>query len=50
MASFYDLSQRLFLECKGLSDARLASITKKEYAFAVQFLKRLIKSYHKINI
>ena len=30
MIGFYILSERFFLKCKGLSDARVASITKKE--------------------
>ena len=39
MISFYNLSKRLFLKCKGLSDARVVSITKKEHVFAVHFCK-----------
>ena len=38
MISFYILSTRFFLKRKGLSDARVASIIKKEYGFAVHFL------------
>ena len=38
MISFYILSERLFLKREGLSDPRVASITKKEYGFAVHFL------------
>ena len=39
MISFYILSTRVFLKRKGLSDAIVASITKKEYGtFAVHFL------------
>ena len=38
MISFYILSKRFFLKHKGLSNARVASITKKEFGFAVQFL------------
>ena len=38
MISFYILSERFFLKRKGLSDARVVSITKKEYDFAAQFL------------
>ena len=37
MISFCILSTRFFL--KGLSDARVASVTKKEYGFAVHFCK-----------
>ena len=39
MISFYALSRRFFLKRKGLSNARAASITKKEYDFAVHFFK-----------
>ena len=38
MISFYILSKRFLLKLEGLSDARLASITKKEYGFVVHFL------------
>ena len=38
MIIFYIRSKILFLKCKGLSDAKVASITKKEYGFAVHFL------------
>ena len=37
MISFHILSKRFILKRKGLSDARVASITKKEYGFAVYF-------------
>ena len=37
MISFYILSKGFFLKRKGLSDARVVSITKKEYGFAVHF-------------
>ena len=36
--SFYIFSTRFFLKLEGLSDARVASITKKEYSFAEHFL------------
>ena len=35
--SFYILSKRFFLKRGGFSDAKVASITKKEYGFAVYF-------------
>ena len=35
MISFYIICKRFFLNCKGLSDARVVSITKIEYGFAV---------------
>ena len=38
MINFRILTERFFLKRKGLSDARVASITKKEYDFAVHFL------------
>ena len=38
MISFCILSERFFLKRKGLSDARVISITKKEYDFVVHFL------------
>ena len=41
MISFYILSERIFLKHQGLSDAKVASITKKEYGFAVLFCKDL---------
>ena len=37
MVSFYIISERFLLKRKGLSDARVASMTKKEYGFSVQF-------------
>ena len=33
----YILSKRFFLKYKGLSDARVVSVTKKEYGFVVHF-------------
>ena len=38
MISFYIVSERFFPKRKGLPDARVAFITKKEYGFAVHFL------------
>ena len=38
MISFYTFSERFFLKGMRLSDARVASITKKEYGFALNFL------------
>ena len=49
MISFYILSKRFFLKREGLSDARLASITTKEYGFAVHFLEKLKKSLKSIS-
>ena len=39
MISFYIFSKRFFLTGEGLSNAKVASITKKEYGFAVHFCK-----------
>ena len=39
MISFYVFSATCFLKRKGLSDARVASITKKEYGFQYIFCK-----------
>ena len=49
MISCYILSIRSFLKRKGLSDARVVSITKKEYGFLLHFLWRLIKSLKSIS-
>ena len=38
MVSFYIISERFSLKIKGLSDARVASIFKKENGSAVHFL------------
>ena len=43
MISFYILSKIFFLKHKRLSNERVASITKREYGFALHFLKRFIK-------
>ena len=45
MIGFYILSKKLFSKRKELSDARVVSITKKEYSFAVFFIK-----IHKVDI
>ena len=37
MISFYIFSKRFFLKREELSDARIVSITKKEYASEVHF-------------
>ena len=37
MIRFYILSKRFLLKCKGLSEARVLSVTKKEYGFAKNF-------------
>ena len=49
MISFNILSKRFFLKREGLSVARKASITKKDYDFAVHFLQRSIKSLKSIS-
>ena len=50
MISFYILSTRFFLKREGLIDARVASITKKEYGFAGHFLQYKIQKVFKVNI
>ena len=40
MISFYILSKTCFLKRKRLSDAKVVSITKNEYGFAVFFCKK----------
>ena len=39
MISFYILYKRFCRKRDGLTDARILSITKKEYGFAVNFFK-----------
>ena len=49
MISFYIVSKKFFLKRKRLSDAKVASIDKKQYDFAAYFLQRLIKSLNSIS-
>ena len=49
MINFYIRSKRFFLKREGLPDARVASIAKQEYGFAVHFLQRFIKSLKSIS-
>ena len=42
--SFYFLSKRFFLKRELFSDARITSITQKEYGFVEHFLIKFIKS------
>ena len=46
MISFNILFKRFFLKREGISDAGIASITKKEYGFAVHVFVKI----HKVNI
>ena len=39
MTTIYVLSKRLFLKCGGLSDTQVVLFIKKEYGFAVFFIK-----------
>ena len=41
--------KRFFLNLKGLSDASVASLTKKEYGLAINFLQILMKSLELIS-
>ena len=47
--SFYILSERFFLKHKELLDAKVVSVTKKEYGFAVHFLKRFINTIKSVS-
>ena len=48
--SFYIFFKRLFLGCKWLSDAKLVSISKREYGLKVHFfLSRFIKYLKSIS-
>ena len=49
MISFYIISKIFFLRREGLSDARVASITKAEYGFTVPFFVKVHKEF-KVNI
>ena len=49
MISFYVLSKRLVLNRKGLFDARVVSISKKENGFADQWFFKIHK-VSKVNI
>ena len=49
MISFYILSERFFLQSKGLSDARVVSVTKTEYDFIANVLERFTKSLESIS-
>ena len=44
MISFYILSESVILKCKGLSDARVASITRKKTWFCSTFFIKSLKS------
>ena len=47
--SFYILSTGFFPKHKGLSDARVTSITKKEYRFPVNLLQSFKRSWKSIS-
>ena len=49
MVSFYILFKRFFLKRQRLSASRVASITKKEYGFAVHILQRFINCLKSIS-
>ena len=49
MISFCILSKTFFLKREGLSHARVESVTKSEYGFAVYFSKRLLTSLKSIS-
>ena len=47
MISFYVLSKRFFLKHEGLSDGRLATVTKWKYDFAACFINNKV---FKVNV
>ena len=49
MIAFYIIYKRLHLNFKRLSDARIVSLTKKEYGFSVHFHVKTHKVF-KVNI
>ena len=49
MICFYIFFKKFFLKRKGLSDARVQSITKKRYGFAVHFLEKFIKPLNSMS-
>ena len=49
MISFFVLSIRFYLKRKALSDARVASKTKRECDFSVHFLQRFIRCLKSIS-
>ena len=49
MIIFYILSKRFFLRHEGVSDTKVASISKKEYGFAVHSFVKFRKVF-KVNI
>ena len=49
MIIFYINSRRLYLKLKGLSDARIVILTKKNYGFVVHIHVKIHKVY-KVNI
>ena len=49
MINFYIVPKTSFLNCEELSGGRVASITKKEYGYAVYFLWRFINFLKSIS-
>ena len=49
LTRFYILSTRSFPKREGLSDARIAWITNKEYSFAIHFIVKIQRDF-KVNI
>ena len=49
MSWFYCILKNFFLKFRGLSDASVASLTKKEYGLAINFLQILMKSLELIS-
>ena len=49
MISFYILAKKFFLKHKGLPDAKVVSINKKEYGFEVKFFVKIHKAFKSNN-
>ena len=49
MINFCIFSKRLRLKQKGLFEAKLVSLTKKEYGFPVHFLEKFIKPLNSVS-
>ena len=49
MISFYILAKKLILKHKGLPDANVVSINKKEYGFEAKFFVKIHKVFKSNN-
>ena len=49
LINFYIVSERFFLKRKEIFDAKVVSITKKDYGSTIDFLQKFIKSWKSIS-